>query len=69
MIGCSAKIISNALKKKKSESYATTRKMWKKTENYHSNGLKNSQNGKDSANDQLQGDQRKSKVTCDYCNN
>lgn len=46
-----------------------TRKMWKKTENYHSNGSKNSQNGKDSANDQLQGDQRKSKVTCDYCNN
>ncbi len=25
-------------------------------------------NGKDSANDQLQGDQRKSKVTCEYCN-
>ncbi len=39
-----------------------TRKMWKKMENY-------SQNGKDSANDQLQGDQRKSKVTCEYCNN
>ncbi len=45
-----------------------TRKMWKKTENYHSNGSKNSQNGKDSANDQLQGDQRKFKVTCEYCN-
>ncbi len=37
-----------------------------KTENYHSNGSKNSQNGKkDSANDQLQGEQKKSKVTCE----
>ncbi len=32
-----------------------TRKMLKKTENYRS---KNSQNGKDSANDQIQGDQK-----------
>ncbi|KAK1789440.1 hypothetical protein P4O66_015368 [Electrophorus voltai] len=32
-------------------------------EDYHSYGLKNSQNGKDSANDQLQGDQRRFEVT------
>uniref|UniRef100_A0A8C4I0D1 Uncharacterized protein n=1 Tax=Dicentrarchus labrax TaxID=13489 RepID=A0A8C4I0D1_DICLA len=37
-----------------------TRETWKKIEDYHSNGWKNSQNGKDSANDQLQGDQRQS---------
>lgn len=42
-----------------------TKKTWKKTENYHSNGSKNSQNGKGSTNDELQGDQRRSKVTCE----
>ena len=34
----------------------------------HWNGSKNSQKGKDLANDQLQGDQRRCKVTCEYCN-
>ena len=37
-------------------------------ENYHLNGWKNCQNGKDSPNDHLQGDQR-SKVPCEDCNN
>lgn len=44
-----------------------TIEMWKKTKDYHSKGLKSSQNGKDSANDQLQGDQRQSEVTSEYC--
>ncbi|XP_073500174.1 cyclic AMP-dependent transcription factor ATF-6 alpha isoform X2 [Phyllobates terribilis] len=34
-----------------------TRETWKKREDYHSNGLKDDQNGKGSANDQLQEDQ------------
>ena len=55
-------MISNALK-----GQPTPKKKWKKTENYHSNGSKNSQNGK--ANDQLQSDQGRSKVTSEYCNN
>ncbi len=56
MIGCLANMISNALK-------------WMEMENYHLNGSKNSKNGIDSANGQLQGDQIKYKVTCEYCNN
>lgn len=63
MIGCSAKMIPNALKW---QPKPRCRRKWKTT---ILNGSKNSQNGKDSANDQLQGDQRKSKVTCEYCNN
>lgn len=41
----------------------------KKTKNYRSDGWKNSQNGKDSADDQLQEDQRRSKFTCEHCYN
>lgn len=33
------------------------------------NGLNNIQNGKDLTNNQLQGDQRKGNVTCEYWNN
>ncbi len=46
MIGYLANMISNALK-------------WMEMENCHLNGSKNSKNGKDSANGQLQGDQNK----------
>ena len=44
------------------------RETWKKKENYHLNELKNGLNGKDSANDQLKGDRRRSKFTCEDCN-
>lgn len=43
--------------------------MWKKTEEYHLNGSNNSQNGKDSASNHLQGDQRRSVVTNEYVDN
>ncbi|KAF7698202.1 hypothetical protein C0J45_12817 [Silurus meridionalis] len=44
-------------------SESKTRETWKKTEDNHQNGSKNNQNGKGSANDQLQDDQRQSGVT------
>ena len=57
-IGCSAKMISSALKwKAKPERRGRKQKT----------GSKNSQIGKGSANDQLQDDQRQSQVTCEYC--
>ena len=45
------------------------RKKWKKMKNYYLNGWKNSLNDKDSANDELQGDLRRSKVICEDWNN
>ena len=51
IIGCSAKMISNALKwQQNPETHG------RKTSNYCQNGSKNSQNGKDSANHHLQKD-------------
>ncbi|CAI9580891.1 unnamed protein product [Staurois parvus] len=60
MIGCSAKMITNALKcnqnlKDVEKNYHSITTAWKTA------------NGKDSANNQLQEDQRRSKVTCEYC--
>lgn len=48
---------------------AKTRKARKKKKNNYSKGSENNQNGKGSANDQLQEDQRRSKIACEYCNN
>ena len=58
IIGCSAKMISNALK------WRAKPDEWQKTLDNHQNGSKNNQNGKGSANDQLQDDQTQSGVTC-----
>lgn len=60
-VGCSAKMISNALKwVEKPETHG------RKLSNCQ-NGPENNQNGKGSANDQLQDDQTQSAVTCKCC--
>lgn len=49
--------------KKKCEMFQSKQEMWKKMENYHLNGLSNSPNSKDWANDLLLSIQSRSKVS------